>query len=345
MNIPRDKVAALAEKMAFTGKIGLPVKADCVVRWSDELTNLLSENGGGGEAVAWPKWLHDRCIGALEKVEIQFAATGTRSAAVSETLMLARALRVSTTPPTPSAPAPAADPLATAGDDLAEQYRKGWEAGRADALGQPEARREEGMVLVPSHYADNVGYAAAVLEQSESVIDRNNAPPLRTLLRFLATPNPVRAEQPEGKGEDALIALFNEVYEREWDRAADEADDRAKAIMGPADEHATRMAIRAVLAAAHAAEVAERDARIAALEANAADRESEIEAIKAERARAEDQAEAASGQGVVPEPKVVPYGSASGEKDYAYGYEKGHADGWNACRNRMLDAIPPGAGQ
>jgi hypothetical protein len=99
------------------------------------------------------------------------------------------------------------------------------------------------------------------------------------------------------------------------------------------------------LAAAHAAEVAERDARLAELEAHAADRESEIEAIKAERARAEDQAEAASGQGVVPEPKVVPYGSASGEKDYAYGYEKGHADGWNACRNRMLDAIPPGAGQ
>lgn len=50
--------------------------------------------------------------------------------------------------------------------------------------------------------------------------------------------------------EDALIALFESVYEREWDRAAEESDDRRKAILGPADEHATRMAVRAVVAAA-----------------------------------------------------------------------------------------------
>lgn len=47
---------------------------------------------------------------------------------------------------------------------------------------------------------------------------------------------------------------------------------------------------------------------------------------------------------VVPEPKVVPYGSASGEKDYAYGYEKGHADGWNACRAAMIAAAPSAKG-
>lgn len=57
--------------------------------------------------------------------------------------------------------------------------------------------------------------------------------------------------------EDALVALFESVYEREWDRAAEEADDRAKAILGPADEHAMRMAVRAVVAAAAAPEGAQ----------------------------------------------------------------------------------------
>jgi hypothetical protein len=42
----------------------------------------------------------------------------------------------------------------------------------------------------------------------------------------------------------------------------------------------------------------------------------------------------------MPAAKVVPYGSATGEKDYAYGYEKGYADGWNACREAMLVAAP-----
>lgn len=54
----------------------------------------------------------------------------------------------------------------------------------------------------------------------------------------------------QAPNEDALIALFESVYEREWDRAAEESDDRRKAILGPADEHATRMAVRAVVAAA-----------------------------------------------------------------------------------------------
>lgn len=44
--------------------------------------------------------------------------------------------------------------------------------------------------------------------------------------------------------------------------------------------------------------------------------------------------------GAVPEPMTVPYGSASGEKDYCYGYEKGRADGWNACRAALLAAAP-----
>lgn len=43
----------------------------------------------------------------------------------------------------------------------------------------------------------------------------------------------------------------------------------------------------------------------------------------------------------VPDPMIVPYGSESGEKDYAYGYEKGRADGWNACRRLALDAATP----
>lgn len=42
----------------------------------------------------------------------------------------------------------------------------------------------------------------------------------------------------------------------------------------------------------------------------------------------------------VPEAKAVPYGSVSGDKDYAYGYEKGVADGWNACRRSVLAAAP-----
>lgn len=54
--------------------------------------------------------------------------------------------------------------------------------------------------------------------------------------------------------------------------------------------------------------------------------------------RGDDRAAAAVAE--VPEAKVVPYGSASGEKDYAYGYEKGEADGWNACRRAMLSAAP-----
>ena len=49
---------------------------------------------------------------------------------------------------------------------------------------------------------------------------------------------------------------------------------------------------------------------------------------------------ALSARAAVPEAKAVPYGSASGEKDYGYGYEKGHADGWNACRDAMLAAAP-----
>lgn len=57
--------------------------------------------------------------------------------------------------------------------------------------------------------------------------------------------------------EDDLIALFEIVYEREWDRAAEEADDRKKAILGSADEHATRMAVRAVVSAAATSEGAQ----------------------------------------------------------------------------------------
>lgn len=40
--------------------------------------------------------------------------------------------------------------------------------------------------------------------------------------------------------------------------------------------------------------------------------------------------------GVVPDAIVVPYGSESGQKDYAYGYEKGCADGHNRCREETL---------
>lgn len=46
---------------------------------------------------------------------------------------------------------------------------------------------------------------------------------------------------------ESLAEQFDEVYEREWTRAADAADDRQKAIMGPADRHATREAIAALL--------------------------------------------------------------------------------------------------
>ena len=45
----------------------------------------------------------------------------------------------------------------------------------------PAVEVTDAMALVPRHYAENVGYAAAMLEQSESVVDRHNAPALRTL--------------------------------------------------------------------------------------------------------------------------------------------------------------------
>lgn len=46
---------------------------------------------------------------------------------------------------------------------------------------------------------------------------------------------------------------------------------------------------------------------------------------------------------VLPAPKVVPYGSASGEKDYAYGHEKGVANGWNACLREVERLSAQGA--
>lgn len=65
---------------------------------------------------------------------------------------------------------------------------------------------------------------------------------------------------------------------------------------------------------------------------------SRLESILTEAGEAQP---APAGMAQVPLPKVVPYGSESGEKDYAYGYEKGSADGWNACRAAIISATPP----
>lgn len=54
------------------------------------------------------------------------------------------------------------------------------------ALSRPQ---DGDTVSVPRHYGENIGYAAAMLESSASLIDRHNAPALRTLLGyFSATP-------------------------------------------------------------------------------------------------------------------------------------------------------------
>lgn len=56
------------------------------------------------------------------------------------------------------------------------------ERDSALVVASPLTRAEgEGMAVVPRHYAENVGYAAAMLENSASVIDRHNAPALRSL--------------------------------------------------------------------------------------------------------------------------------------------------------------------
>lgn len=271
MNIPREAVSALAHKLR-NGDWNLRAPQELADMIASEL-DALSEHGGGGEAVAddgekWGQQFRCGCfLGYPTKRAIPHFCPQHSRGRQGSALPLSSTF---TTPPTPSAPAPAADPLATAGDDLAEQYRKGWEAGRADALGQPEARGVEGMdevieTLKAAREEQFVISCSALLAgekhgKGDKAALYHKACSVGNYIDYAldllaATPNPVRAEQPEGKGEDALIALFNEVYEREWDRAADEADDRAKAIMGPADEHATRMAIRAVLAAAPAAPV------------------------------------------------------------------------------------------
>jgi hypothetical protein len=52
---------------------------------------------------------------------------------------------------------------------------------------------------------------------------------------------------------------------------------------------------------------------------------------------------AARAAAAIPGPKPVPDGFDGFEKDYAYGYEKGCADGWNACRRIALAAAPANA--
>lgn len=61
----------------------------------------------------------------------------------------------------------------------------------------------EGMALVPKHYAENVGYAAVMLETSTSLIDRHNAPALRALLGILTGKGApqVEAKRQTGEGE------------------------------------------------------------------------------------------------------------------------------------------------
>lgn len=52
----------------------------------------------------------------------------------------------------------------------------------------------------------------------------------------------------EPKSMDSMVAIFNEVYSEEWDRAADAHPDRKPASDGSADDVATRAAIKAMLA-------------------------------------------------------------------------------------------------
>ena len=47
--------------------------------------------------------------------------------------------------------------------------------------------------VIPKHYGEVVGYAAATLENSGDPIDKLNAPPLRTLQRLLETPSPAQS--------------------------------------------------------------------------------------------------------------------------------------------------------
>lgn len=56
-------------------------------------------------------------------------------------------------------------------------------------LAAPPAERVRGpdrIALVPAHYAENIAYAACVLEQSKSVIDRNEAVVLRKVAAMLS---------------------------------------------------------------------------------------------------------------------------------------------------------------
>lgn len=52
----------------------------------------------------------------------------------------------------------------------------------------------------------------------------------------------------EPKSMDAMVAIFNEVYSEEWDRAADSHPERTPAKDGSADDMATRAAIKSLLA-------------------------------------------------------------------------------------------------
>lgn len=67
-------------------------------------------------------------------------------------------------------------------DDDRAIAQAAWEAALRLSAGADD------MALVPRHYAENVNYAAAVLEQSRSVIDRNEAPVLRKVALLIAAP-------------------------------------------------------------------------------------------------------------------------------------------------------------
>lgn len=128
-----------------------------------------------------------------------------------------------------------------------------------DTTPQPRA---EGMVLVPSHYAQNVLYAAAIMEQSTSVIDRREGAVLRTFGNLLAAaPGEGSASQsaseftPTGLPQEcdtmadaALLAervLWQDdegvrwVPEASWQRALTEIQSLETKLYFPASQSAT----------------------------------------------------------------------------------------------------------